>query len=70
MLLPTRASGTTVLMLAKLKTFALVGIEAVTVEVEVDTSAGPPKMVLVGLPVHGKLTLDRKNGRAGPLLDS
>lgn len=37
-------------MLAKLKTFALQGIEAVPVEVEVDTSAGLPKTVLVGLP--------------------
>ncbi|MCC6420418.1 MAG: YifB family Mg chelatase-like AAA ATPase, partial [Gemmataceae bacterium] len=37
-------------MLAKLGTFALVGIEAVPVEVEVDTSAGLPKTVLVGLP--------------------
>src|SRR5947208_12362135 len=38
------------LMLAKLNTFALVGIEAVPVEVEVDVSAGLPKTVLVGLP--------------------
>src|SRR6266851_885956 len=37
-------------MLAKLNTFALVGIEAVPVEAEVDTSAGLPKTVLVGLP--------------------
>jgi magnesium chelatase family protein len=37
-------------MLAKLSTFALVGIDAVPVEVEVDTSAGLPKTVLVGLP--------------------
>src|SRR5581483_11619343 len=37
-------------MLAKLKTFALVGIDAVPVEVEVDASAGLPKTVLVGLP--------------------
>lgn len=38
-------------MLAKLKTFSLVGIEAVPVEVEVDLSASPlPKTVLVGLP--------------------
>jgi magnesium chelatase family protein len=37
-------------MLAKLKTFALVGIDAVPVEVEVDVSAGLPKTVLVGLP--------------------
>lgn len=38
-------------MLAKLKTFALVGIEALPVEAEVDTSdAGMPKTVLVGLP--------------------
>src|ERR1041385_5867317 len=37
-------------MLAKLKTFALMGIEGVPVEVEVDISAGLPKTVLVGLP--------------------
>jgi magnesium chelatase family protein len=37
-------------MLAKLSTFALVGIDAVPVEVEVDVSAGLPKTVLVGLP--------------------
>jgi magnesium chelatase family protein len=37
-------------MLAKLQTFALVGIDAVPVEVEVDASGGLPKTVLVGLP--------------------
>ncbi len=37
-------------MLAKLSTFALVGIDAAPVEVEVDASAGLPKTVLVGLP--------------------
>ena len=37
-------------MLAKLNTFALVGIEAVPVEVEVDVAIGLPKTVLVGLP--------------------
>src|SRR5205809_2395638 len=37
-------------MLAKLNTFALVGIDAAPVEVEVDASAGLPKTVLVGLP--------------------
>jgi magnesium chelatase family protein len=38
-------------MLAKLQTFALVGIEALPVEVEVDVSDGAlPKTVLVGLP--------------------
>src|SRR5437588_2325932 len=37
-------------MLAKLKTYALVGIDAVPVEVEVDASAGLPKTILVGLP--------------------
>jgi magnesium chelatase family protein len=37
-------------MLAKLTTFALVGIEAVPVEVEVDASGGMPKTILVGLP--------------------
>ena len=39
------------LMLAKLKTFSLLGIEALPVEVEVDVSPGAlPKTVLVGLP--------------------
>jgi magnesium chelatase family protein len=39
------------LMLAKLKTFSLLGIEAVEVDVEVDVSAAAlPKTVLVGLP--------------------
>ena len=38
-------------MLAKLNTFSLQGIEAMTVEVEVDVSAaGLPKSILVGLP--------------------
>src|SRR6266849_5422289 len=37
-------------MLAKLNTFALMGIEAVPVEVEVDAAPGLPKTVLVGLP--------------------
>ncbi len=37
-------------MLAKLNTFALVGIDALPVEAEVDVSAGLPKTVLVGLP--------------------
>ncbi len=38
-------------MLAKLRTFSLVGIEALPVEVEVDVSPGAmPKTVLVGLP--------------------
>lgn len=37
-------------MLAKLNTFALQGIEALPVEVEVDASPGLPKTILVGLP--------------------
>ena len=38
-------------MLAKLKTFSLLGIDALPVEVEVDVSgAALPKTVLVGLP--------------------
>src|SRR5256714_14625683 len=37
-------------MLAKLHAFALVGIDAAPVEVEVDVAAGLPKTVLVGLP--------------------
>jgi magnesium chelatase family protein len=35
-------------MLAKLNTFALVGIDAVPVVAEVDVSVGLPKTVLVG----------------------
>ena len=38
-------------MLAKLKTYSLLGIEALPVDVEVDLSPAPlPKTVLVGLP--------------------
>jgi magnesium chelatase family protein len=37
-------------MLAKLNTFALVGIDALPVEAEVDVSPGLPKTVIVGLP--------------------
>src|SRR6184192_2052843 len=37
-------------MLAKLNTFALVGIDAVLVEVEVDAAGGLAKTLLVGLP--------------------
>lgn len=37
-------------MLAKLRSFALVGIDAVPVEVEVDVSHGDAKIILVGLP--------------------
>lgn len=63
-------------MLAKLTAFALVGIEGVPVEVEVDTAAGLPKTILVGLPelavresVHrieramANLGYDRPSGR-------
>lgn len=37
-------------MLAKLRTYALVGIDALPVEVEVDAAPGLPKTILVGLP--------------------
>jgi magnesium chelatase family protein len=37
-------------MLAKLNTFALAGIDAVPVEVEVDAAAGSVKTIIVGLP--------------------
>src|SRR5262245_12320893 len=37
-------------MLAKLNAFALVGIDAVPVEAEVDVAPGLPKIILVGLP--------------------
>src|SRR5260370_41956034 len=45
-----RVVGVFASMLAKLQTFALVGIDAVPVECEVDVAAGLPKTVLVGLP--------------------
>jgi magnesium chelatase family protein len=45
----TSAVVRVVLMLAKLNTFALVGIDAVPVEAEIDVSTGLPKTVLVGL---------------------
>src|SRR5262245_46379431 len=48
---PTSVSFASPVMLAKLYTFSLVGIDAVPVEVEVDVSAGAlPKTILVGLP--------------------
>jgi magnesium chelatase family protein len=49
---PTPTAGNPLqIMLAKLRTFSLVGIDALPVEVEVDVSAGAlPKTVLVGLP--------------------
>jgi magnesium chelatase family protein len=63
-------------MLAKLNTYALVGIDAVPVEVEVDAAAGFPKILIVGLPeqavresVHrieralANLRYDRPHGR-------
>ncbi len=37
-------------MLARLRTFALTGIDAVPVEAEVDAAAGVTKLILVGLP--------------------
>jgi magnesium chelatase family protein len=37
-------------VLAKLNTFALVGIDAVPVEAEIDAATGLPKTILVGLP--------------------
>jgi magnesium chelatase family protein len=36
-------------MLAKIRSFALVGIDAMPVDVEVDASPGMPKIILVGL---------------------
>src|SRR5207248_5239126 len=48
--LPFRLQRSPRRMLAKLNTFALVGIDAVPVEVEVDGASGMPKIVLVGLP--------------------
>ena len=41
---------TTHIMLAKLTSYALVGIDALPVEVEVDTAHGLPKTIIVGLP--------------------
>lgn len=49
--LPAENSRIATLMLAKLNTFSLSGIDALPVEVEVDVSPGAlPKTVLVGLP--------------------
>jgi magnesium chelatase family protein len=51
-------------MLAKLASFTLVGIEAVTVEVEVDISAASmPKTVLVGL-VEAAVRVSATAGRS------
>src|SRR5438874_1432082 len=48
-------------MLAKLRTFSLLGIDALPVEVEVDVSPGAlPKTILVGLPeAAGKESIPR-----------
>jgi magnesium chelatase family protein len=37
-------------MLAKVTSCALVGLEGVLVDVEVDTSRGMPSLIIVGLP--------------------
>src|SRR5438270_2919253 len=49
-LLHHHSAGSAALMLAKLQTFALQGIDAFAVEVEVDIAGGLPKTVLVGQP--------------------
>jgi len=52
-------------MLAKLKTFSLLGIEALAVEVEVDVSPGAiPKTILVGLPEAAVKESVHRNERA------
>ncbi len=52
-------------MLAKLKTFSLVGIEALAVEVEVDVSpVAMPKTILVGLPEAAVRESTHRVGRA------
>ncbi len=52
-------------MLAKLKTFSLLGIEALPVEVEVDVSPGAlPKTILVGLPEAAVKESVHRNERA------
>ncbi len=52
-------------MLAKLRTFSLLGIEALPVEVEVDVSAGAiPKTILVGLPEAAVKESVHRNERA------
>jgi magnesium chelatase family protein len=48
-------------MLAKLNTFALVGIDAAPVEVEVDASTGLPKTVLVSLPEPSVRHIDARS---------
>ncbi|HBH96545.1 MAG TPA: ATPase, partial [Candidatus Omnitrophica bacterium] len=37
-------------MLARVSTFALIGLEAVPVDIEVDVAQGLPGLTLVGLP--------------------
>jgi magnesium chelatase family protein len=51
-------------MLAKLNTYALVGIDALPVEVEVDASTGLPKTILVGLPEMAVRESIHRIGRA------
>lgn len=51
-------------MLAKLNAFALVGIDALPVEVEVDAASGLPKTVLVGLPEMAVKESVHRNERA------
>ena len=57
-------------MLAKLRTFSLLGIDAVPVEVEVDVSPGAlPKTVLVGLPeaaVKAQEEMEKENAQGAP----
>jgi hypothetical protein len=58
-------------MLAKLKTFSLLGIDALPVEVEVDVSpAGLPKTVLVGLPEAAVKESTHRVERASRIKDS
>jgi hypothetical protein len=57
-------------MLAKLNTFALVGIDAVPVEAEVDTSAGLPRTMIFGLPdctLLSRAAAGGVNSNFGPL---
>jgi magnesium chelatase family protein len=60
-------------MLAKLKTFSLLGIDALPVEVEVEVDVSPaglPKTVLVGLPEAAVKESTHRVERASRIKDS
>jgi len=61
----TAFEGTPPLMLARLQTFSLVGVDAIPVDVEVDVSGGAlPATILVGLPDAAVRESTHRVGRA------